>query len=64
MEKLTIPNQVLAHYTNRGTTPSIIIQGIWLSDYGFTIESKLQMEIEQDRITITPQGKNRQTKHP
>ena len=61
MEELTLPNQVLAFYTNRGITPNIIIQGIWLREYGFEIDSKLQMEIEQDKITITPQSKNQQS---
>jgi len=60
MEKLTLSNQILPCHTNMGIEPKIIIQGSWLPEYGFRIDSKLQMEIEQEQITITPEGKNPQ----
>lgn len=64
MEKLTLSNQILPCHTNMGIEPKIIIQGSWLPEYGFRIDSKLQMEIEQDKITIIQQGKNQQIKKP
>lgn len=56
MKKLTLPTQTVPRYTDGGTEPQIIIQGTWLTDYGFEVDQPLQVEVLPGTITVLAKG--------
>lgn len=51
--QITLSNCVQECHTDKGKEPRIIIQGLWLPEFGFVVDTKLLMKIEEEKITIS-----------
>jgi len=51
--QIHLTNRVQECHTDRGKEPRIVIQGLWLPEFGFVVDATLLMKIEEEKITIS-----------